>query len=184
MEESSKRELEMLLEKVKKSFLKNGMEVVGGIATVPGGDFGVKQKGKLGWFNWQNPKTQNDLKEVMQMSAEVFDEFIVDDFLCTADTSDESKVAKGSTSWSQYRRDLLSRLSKEIFMDPAKEVNPKIIMIIKYPQWYDRFHLFGMILLVNHNFSIKSGSEQNQEDNTRKDMALSSHMRDLLIIAG
>ena len=32
-----------VLEKVRDSFLKNGIEVVGGIATVPGGDFGVKQ---------------------------------------------------------------------------------------------------------------------------------------------
>ena len=132
-----------LLEKVRDTFLKHEIEVVGGIATVPGKDFGVKQEGKLGWFNWQNPKTQNDLKEVVKMAAKVFDEFIVDDFLCTADTSDESKIAKGERSWSEYRRDLLTKLSSEIFIEPAKEVNPDIKMIIKYPQWYDRFHLFG-----------------------------------------
>lgn len=132
-----------LLEKVRDTFLKNKIEVVGGIATVPGKDFGVKQDGQLGWFNWQNPKTQNDLKEVVKISAKVFDEFIVDDFLCTADTSDESKIAKGDKSWSQYRRDLLTKLSTEIFIEPAKKVNPNITMIIKYPQWYDRFHLFG-----------------------------------------
>ncbi|MCB9218337.1 MAG: hypothetical protein H6610_02615 [Ignavibacteriales bacterium] len=134
---------EKLLREVKNYFLTNDIEVVGGIATVPGEHFGVKQEGKLGWFNWQNQKTQNDLKEVMKMSAEVFDEFIVDDFLCTADTSEESKIAKGDRSWSQYRRDLLTQLSEEIFIKPAKEVNPNIKMIIKYPQWYDRFHLFG-----------------------------------------
>ena len=132
-----------LLEKVRDSFLKNGIEVVGGIATVPGGDFGVKQDGQLGWFNWQNPKTQNDLKKVIEMSAEVFDEFIVDDFFCTADTSVESKSAKGDKSWSQYRRDMLTGLASDIIIDPAKKVNPNITMIIKYPQWYDRFHLFG-----------------------------------------
>ncbi len=132
-----------LLEKVRDTFLENEIEVVGGIATVPGKDFGIKQEGKLGWFNWQNQKTQNDLKEVVTMSAKVFDEFIVDDFLCTSDTSDESKIAKGDKSWSQYRRDLLTKLSTEIFIEPAKKVNPNITMIIKYPQWYDRFHLFG-----------------------------------------
>ncbi len=116
-----------LLEKVRDTFEKNGIEVVGGIATVPGKDFGVKQEGQLGWFNWQNPKTQNDLKKVIKMSAEVFDEFIVDDFLCTSDTSDESKIAKGDQSWSQYRRDLLTTLSTEIFIKPAK----KLILIFK-----------------------------------------------------
>ena len=132
-----------LLEEVRDHFIANGIEAIGGIATVPGGDFGVRQEGKLGWFNWQNPKTQNDLKKVVKMSAGVFDEFIVDDFLCTGDTSKESISAKGDRSWSQYRRDLLTQLSSEIFIKPAKEVNPNITMIIKYPQWYDRFHLFG-----------------------------------------
>ena len=128
---------------VKEFFEKNNIDVVGGIATVPGKDFGVRQEAPLGWFNWQNQKTQDDLKEVMLMSAEVFDEFIIDDFLCTGDTSAESKSAKGDRSWSQYRMDLLSDLSSKLFIDPAKQVNQNITMIIKYPQWYDRFHLFG-----------------------------------------
>ncbi len=121
----------------------NGFEVVGGIATVPGGDFGVKQDGTLGWFNWQNEKTQNDLRNVMKSVAPVFDTFIIDDFLCTADTSRESKTAKGDRTWSEYRRELLTGLSESIFIKPARKVNPDIKMIVKFPQWYDRFHMFG-----------------------------------------
>lgn len=132
-----------LLAQVKAEFERQGIEVAGGIATVPGDDFGMRQEAQLEWFNWQNPKTQQDLLRVMQMVPKVYDEFIVDDFLCTADTSEESKRAKGEQSWSQYRRDLLTRLSKELFIDPIKAVNPKATVIIKYPQWYDRFHLFG-----------------------------------------
>jgi len=124
-------------------FRNNGFEVVGGIATVPGTDFGVRQEARYGWFNWQNEKTQKDLKKVMEDVAPVFDSFIIDDFLCTADTSIESKTAKGDKSWSQYRQDLLSDLSESLFIEPAKKINPEIRMIIKYPQWYDRFHLFG-----------------------------------------
>ena len=120
-----------------------GIEVVGGIATVPGGDFGVRQKGGLGWFNWQNEKTQQDLETVMRMAAGIFDTFIVDDFLCTGDVSDESRAAKGDRAWGEYRLALLTELADSIFVEPAKEVNPAITMIVKYPQWYDRFHLFG-----------------------------------------
>ena len=119
------------------------IDVVGGIATVPGGDFGVRQQGPLGWFNWQNPKTQQDLKEVMRATAGIFDTFIVDDFLCTGDVSQESKAAKGDRSWGQYRRALLTDVARSVFVGPAKEVNPSITMIVKFPQWYDRFHLFG-----------------------------------------
>ncbi|MFZ2146176.1 MAG: hypothetical protein WAV28_03065 [Sedimentisphaerales bacterium] len=120
-----------------------GIEVVGGIATVPGGDFGVRQKGPLGWFNWQNEKTQRDLEKVIRMAAGIFDTFIVDDFLCTGDVSEESKAAKGERSWGEYRRALLTELAQSVFVGPAKQVNPNITMIVKYPQWYDRFHLFG-----------------------------------------
>jgi hypothetical protein len=117
--------------------------VVGGIATVPGGDVGVRQVGPLSWFNWQNAKTQRDLRRIIRDSAPVFDTFIVDDFLCTGDVSEESRQAKGERSWGQYRRELLTELSQSIFVGPAKEVNPDITMIVKYPQWHDRFHLFG-----------------------------------------
>ncbi|MHC4565461.1 MAG: hypothetical protein ACYTE3_06835, partial [Planctomycetota bacterium] len=120
-----------------------GIEVVGGIATVPGGNFGVRQKGPLGWFNWQNEKTQRDLERVMRMAAGVFDSFIVDDFLCTGDVSAESRAARSNRSWGEYRRALLTELAQSVFVGPAKEVNPGITMIVKYPQWYDRFHLFG-----------------------------------------
>ena len=117
--------------------------VVGGIATVPGGDVGVRQQGPLDWFNWQNAKTQQDLRKIIRDSAPVFDAFIIDDFLCTGDVSDESRQAKGERSWGQYRRDLLTELAQSVFVGPAKEVNSDITMIVKYPQWHDRFHLFG-----------------------------------------
>jgi hypothetical protein len=122
---------------------KNGFEIVGGIATVPGKDFGIPQEGPLTWFNWQNPKTQSDLRKVIEDSAPLFDTFIIDDFLCTADTSYESKTAKGDRSWSEYRRSLLTGIAESVFLKPAKTRNPSLKMIIKYPQWYDRFHLFG-----------------------------------------
>ncbi len=120
-----------------------GLDVVGGIATVPGGEIGVRQKGPLGWFNWQNTKTQRDLERIMRTAAPLFDTFIVDDFLCTGDVGEESKLAKGDRSWAEYRRALMTQVAQSVFVGPAKQVNPGITMIVKYPQWYDRFHLFG-----------------------------------------
>jgi len=119
------------------------LDVVGGIATVPGGEIGVRQKGPLGWFNWQNDKTQRDLEKIVRMAAPIFDTFIVDDFLCTGDISEESKLAQGDRSWAEYRRALLTQVAQSVFVGPAKQMNPGITMIVKYPQWYDRFHLFG-----------------------------------------
>ncbi len=121
----------------------NGIEVVGGIATLPGGDIGVPQKGPLTWLNWQSPKSQNDMRKIMEDAAPIFDTFIIDDFFCTSDTSDESKLAKGNRSWSEYRRALMTEVAQSVMIKPAKAKNPALKIILKYPQWYDRFHLFG-----------------------------------------
>ena len=131
------------LVRVRDFFENNGYEVTAGIATVPGGDFGVQADRGYTWFNWQNEKTQRDLRRVVRRTAAVFDTFVLDDFLCSADQSAESDAARGGRSWGEYRRDLLTELCQTVFIGPAREVNPDITMIIKYPQWYDRFHLFG-----------------------------------------
>jgi hypothetical protein len=68
---------------------------------------------------------------------------IVDDFFCSGDTSALSRQAKGDRSWGQYRRDLMTDLAQRMVLAPAREENPDIFVIIKYPQWYDRFHKFG-----------------------------------------
>jgi len=107
----------------------NGFEVVGGIATVPGPGFGVQQEGPLTWFNWQNPKTQSDLRKVMEDVAPLFETFIIDDFLCTADTRMESKTARGNRSWPEYRRTLLTGLCRSVFIEPAKKKNPSLKLI-------------------------------------------------------
>jgi hypothetical protein len=38
---------------------------------------------------------------------------------------------------------MLTEIALSVFINPAKAKNPDITMIIKYPQWYDRFHQFG-----------------------------------------
>lgn len=128
---------------VRDFFRAEGVPVVGGIATVPGGDTGVRANEGLGWFNWQAPKTQRDLAQIMRDVAPLFDRFIVDDFLCTGDKSAISDTARGDRSWADYRRDLMTTVSQEVLIGPAKKANPDLHMIVKYPQWYDRFHLFG-----------------------------------------
>ena len=132
-----------VLEAARDMLQAHGYAVAGGIATVPGGDFGVPQKGPLEWFNFQAGKTQQDLANLMRRVAPLFDTLVVDDFLCTGDVSDESKAAKGDRPWSDYRRDLMVHIAKDVLIGPAKEANPEIDMVVKFPQWYDLFHQYG-----------------------------------------
>ncbi len=121
----------------------NGFATAGGIATTPGKNVGVKQEGRLGWFNFQHAKTRTDLENIARMTAKIFDQIIIDDFLCTADTGRMSVRARGGQSWAQYRMNLMTGVTKRVFIDPIKTENPAAFVIIKFPQWYDRFHLFG-----------------------------------------
>jgi len=46
-------------------------------------------------------------------------------------------------SWSDYRTKLILEKSKQYIVDPAKEVNPNVKIIIKYPNWYEGHRLNG-----------------------------------------
>ena len=124
-------------------FRGEGLEVSGGIATVPGRSFGVRQTGALNWLNFQAAKTQADIAAFFRENAPLFDELIIDDFYCTADTSPESESARGQRSWAEYRQQLLLSLVQPMILEPARTARPGVRVILKYPQWYDRFHLFG-----------------------------------------
>lgn len=124
-------------------FESRGLAVMGGIATVPGGDWGVPANEGLAWMNFQHPETQADIEASIRAAARVFDVFVVDDFLLTGDTSPLSVDTKGNRTWGQYRRDLMTALSQRSIIAPAKEENPGIHMIVKFPQSYDRYQFFG-----------------------------------------
>lgn len=131
------------LRKVREVFETQGFEVAGGIATLPGDGFGVADNLGLNWFNYQAPESQAAVERVVRTLAPAFDELIVDDFWCTGDTTEISAQARRGRSWSAYRRDLLTGLAQRLIVKPARQENPDIHLIIKFPQWYDKFHRFG-----------------------------------------
>lgn len=120
-----------------------GFETTGGIATVPGQHWGKRQEGPLGWLNWEAKATQDGIEEFFRENAAVFDELVLDDFVCTQDTSAESEAARAGRDWGQYRRELLLKVMRERVIAPARAVKPGIRLVIKYPQWYDLFHAYG-----------------------------------------
>jgi len=124
-------------------FIQNGMEVSGGITTTSGKEFGVPSSRTPIFLNYQSEKTRQDMSGRIREIATLFDEFIIDDFFASDDESRISVKAKENRSWSAYRLDLLTDYARHYLISPARSVNPNIRFIIKYPQWYDRFHQFG-----------------------------------------
>ncbi len=131
-----------------KGFLEDkGVEVSGGITTIierPGG----KDDGKRRIFNtlcYTDPVTREALKQISIDAAKHFDEVILDDFYFTNCTCESCIKAKGDRDWVTFRRELMREVSKELIADPARSVNPKVKMVIKYPNWRESFHFTGYL---------------------------------------
>ncbi|HUI29239.1 MAG TPA: hypothetical protein VLX91_03400 [Candidatus Acidoferrales bacterium] len=118
-----------LLQRIAARFRAMGIDPEG--AMVPTSRFGPSV--------YNNPEDLESLKERMQGLAKVFDEIILDDWLFTVATDSASVADRGSMSWPEYRTKLLLEQTKKYIIDPAKEVNPKVNIIIKYPNWYEGF---------------------------------------------
>jgi hypothetical protein len=132
-----------LLAAARDDFRARGLLASGGLTTVPGKTFGVPSTVGKSWLNYQAEQTQRDMIRFFTENAPIFDEIMVDDFYATEDTSPESEKARGSLSWSEYRRKLLVSLIDSAMLQPARAVRPSARVIIKFPQWYESFHLRG-----------------------------------------
>jgi len=132
-------ERETLL-KAKDMFLKAGIEVAGCVTTTGAGKIS-SQGGQLCCFT--NVETHKELKRIFEYTASLFDTIMIDDFLMTDCQCDECQAARGNRPMGDYRCDLMNRVSRDYILKPAKAVNPKAVVIIKYPLWYDFFHMRG-----------------------------------------
>lgn len=129
---------EASLEAIKRFFTDRGIEVAGGLTLSAGGS-----AGQFGTFDYERPEDRAECKKAVQIAARHFDTVILDDFFFYTSKSDADIAAKGSRSWTQYRLQAMRRASTELVLKPARAVNPKIKMIIKYPNWYEHFQGLG-----------------------------------------
>jgi len=131
---------EATLEQAKKYFLDKGIEVGGGIT------YTVNESNSFETFCYSNPEHRKMVKEIAELTAKHFDDFILDDFFFTNSKSDSDIKAKGNKSWTQYRLDLMTDAALNLVINPAKKINPNVKVIIKYPNWYDHFQGLGFNL--------------------------------------
>ncbi len=131
---------EATLLKAKKFFESRGIETAGGITLT------VNESNNFETFCYTNPEHRKKIKEIVEFTARHFDELILDDFFFTNCKCELCVKAKGDRSWTDYRLELMTKAAKELIIDPAKAVNPKIKVVIKYPNWYDHFQGCGFNL--------------------------------------
>jgi len=131
---------EKTLTKVKKFFLSKGLEVGGGIT------YTRSEPSDFETYSYAREEERQQVKHISEYTAKHFDDFILDDFFFIDLKNDDEIAAKGSKSWTEYRLKLMADAGRELVVNPAKAVNPKVKVIIKYPNWYDHFHGLGFNL--------------------------------------
>jgi hypothetical protein len=126
------------LDTVKREFQAKGIETSGGVTLAAGGS-----GGQFGTFDYENPADRAECERAVRLAARHFDEVILDDFFFFTSKSDADIAAKGPRSWTDYRLDTMRAASRDLVLGPAKQENPRVRMIIKYPNWYEHFHGLG-----------------------------------------
>ncbi len=137
-----------LLDHVKAFFAAQGVEVAGGIAFAAGGDTAGSESsgqgdGQFVSFSYTNPKVRAYVKHISEVTARHFDEIILDDFFFNNTKYDSDISAKGDASWSDFRLKLMDEVSRDLVIGPARAVNPRVKVIIKFPNWYEHFQANG-----------------------------------------
>jgi hypothetical protein len=131
---------EATIEKAKKFFAERGVQTAGGITLT------VNERNRFETFCYTNPEHRRKVKEIVEYTARHFDEVILDDFFFTNCKCDLCIRAKGDKSWTEYRLGLLAEAARDLIVGPAKAVNPKVKVVIKYPNWYEHFQGLGFNL--------------------------------------
>ena len=160
---------EKTLNKVKKFFLSKGLEVGGGIT------YTRSEPSDFETYSYAREEDRRQVRQIAEYTAKFFDDFILDDFFFIDIKNDDEIAAKGSKSWTDYRLRLMADAGRELVVNPAKAVNPKVKVIVKYPNWYDHFHGLGFNLEEEPTYfdGIWTGTET-------RDPASAQHLQNYL----
>jgi hypothetical protein len=154
---------EKVLVATKQFFERKGVKVAGGLTLAKGG-----QGGQFGTFDYENPEDRAECQRAVELAARHFDEIILDDFFFYTSKSDADIAAKGTRSWTQYRLEKMREVAENLVIKPAKAINPKVKVVIKYPNWYEHFQALGYDLDVEAKMfdGIYTGTETRDPDIT------------------
>jgi len=124
------------MEAIKALFIEKGFAVSGGITT-------TVKKTLMGSMCFTDPENRKRLSEIAAYTAQLFDEVILDDFYFTNCRCESCIKAKGDRDWASFRLALMNDISENVIIKNAKAANPKVNVIIKFPNWYDSFQANG-----------------------------------------
>jgi hypothetical protein len=124
---------DQIIEDVKRFFLDHGVKVAGGIC------YSDSDNGQFVSFVYTKASDRDYVKRVSEFTAKHFDEVILDDFFFANTKTPSDIAAKGDQSWTDFRVMTMNDASRDLVVGPARAVNPKVKIVIKFPNWYEHF---------------------------------------------
>ena len=125
---------------VRDYLVSRGIQVAGGITVT------VADHENFASYCYSNPEDRQRLKDVVVLTARLFDEVIFDDFFFTNCKCPLCIAARGDKSWTEFRLEQMTQASRELVLAPARAANPDVKVVIKYPNWYEHFQGLGFNL--------------------------------------
>jgi hypothetical protein len=128
------------LEKAKAFFAARGIKTFGGITWTR------NERNRFETFCYSNAEDRAWVKHVAEETARHFDDIILDDFFFTSCKSEEEIKARGNKSWTAYRIERMREVARDLVLGAARKVNPRVRIVIKFPNWYEHFQDMGFDL--------------------------------------
>ncbi|MCL6457343.1 MAG: permease [Gorillibacterium sp.] len=131
------------LRELKVFFEERGIEVAGGITPTLGEAFRPGYNRLFGGICYTEQASRDHFQAAVETAATVFDEIILDDFFFTNCCCDDCLEQKGTRSWEEFRLELMTEVSENLVMRPARAINPDVKIVIKYPNWKESYAASG-----------------------------------------
>jgi hypothetical protein len=125
------------LERLKKFFQGQGVQVCGGLA------YSISEANGYQGFDYADPENREFARHAVELAARHFDEVLLDDYYFFDRKTDLDIKAKGKRTWTQYRLETMREVTRNLIVNPAKAVNPKCKVIVKMANWYDQYAGMG-----------------------------------------
>jgi hypothetical protein len=151
-----------LIEDVKAFFKSKGVEVAGGIC------YSDSDNGQFVSFTYSRPADRAYVKKMSEFVARHFDEVILDDFFFANTKAASDIAAKGNEDWTNFRLREMDGVSRELVVGAMRAANPKVKVIIKFPNWYEHFAANGYDLQEQPKIfdGIYAGTETRDPEET------------------
>jgi hypothetical protein len=129
------------LSRVKRFFVSQGVAVAGGMAMLGAGGGAQFQT-----LDYAVPRDRELASRMSARLARHFDTFVLDDLYFFNTKSGADIAAKGTQSWARYRMRTMDEVSRDLILKAARAANPKVKVIIKFPNFYPSFQEMGFDL--------------------------------------